>query len=317
MKLVTRSSARWVLTSLALVGAMTTAGVVHHKRLARLLHDPTTPQSVSVPVSVHKAAPTPERTFVGVLLPPQMANVSPQADGKLIELPAHVGQTVKKGDTLAVFDAREKQQELAAATALLKAAKGSAAAAGAELHAARSRAARRTAKVAVGGREYSLVSSEEALQSVYDAQGAAGRAAAAAGQVAEQTARIAALKIALEETTLRAPFDGVVTGTYCEPGINIHAKETVVRVVGGGDGLRLRMALPEEETTIAQAKGKALLTLEDGRKLTANLARVSPEVDPITRTFFMEGDVDLAVGEEGQAKVLAGKTVRAAIASNP
>src|SRR5262249_8954635 len=153
-----------------------------------------------------------------------------------------------------------------------------------------------------------------ALQSVYDAQGAAGRAAAAAGQVAEQTARIAALKIALEETTLRAPFDGVVTGTYCEAGMNVHGEQTGVRVGGGGDGLRLRMALPEEETTIAQAKGKALLTLDDGRKLTAQLARVSPEVDPITRTFFMEGDVDLAgAGQEGQARVLAGKTVRAAI----
>jgi hypothetical protein len=139
-------------------------------------------------------------------------------------------------------------------------AEGAAAATVAELRAARSQVVQRTA---AGGREYALVSSKGASPSLHGARGAAGRAAAA--QVAEPMARSAALKDALEEITLRAPFDGGVTGKYFEAGMNLHTKETVVRVVGGGNGLRLRMALLEAAPPVNRAKSKASMTLDDGR----------------------------------------------------
>src|SRR5262249_35058534 len=130
--------------------------------------------------------------------------------------------------------------------------------------------------------------------------------------VAEQQAKIQSLKVALEETILRAPFDGIVTAIYFEPGTNVHAKETVIRVVGGGSDLRLRMALPEEETAIARVGSTTQLALDDGRALAAKLSRVSTEVDPITRTIFVEGDIDTH-GDADLTAQLAGRTVRASI----
>src|SRR5262249_50796421 len=161
----------------------------------------------------------------------------------------------------------------------------------------RARAARRNATVDIGGRRVSVVSGEESSQAASDARGAAGRAASAAGQVSEQKARIAALKIALEETTLRAPFDGVVTATNFAAGMSVHANDTVVRVVGGGNALRVRVAVPEEHSMAVKSGSVGRLRLEDGRMMTARLKHVSPEVDPSTRSLFVEGDVDLQADE--------------------
>ena len=255
-----------------------------------------------------------EHAFVGVLLAPQMANLAPRADGRLVSVNVRVGQRVRQGDVLAVFDQRDRRQDLALAEAQLKSALGAAAAAGAELGAAKARAARRNATVDIGnGRRIAVVSGEEAAQASADAHGAAGRAASAAGQIAEQKARIGSLKIALEETTLRAPFDGVVTATNFEGGMSVHAHETVVRLVGGSDMLRLRVAVPEEEASAVRSGAEVHFALEDGRKVTAHLTHVSPEVDSSTRCLFVEGDVDLHADDK-QISVLSGRRVNVVLA---
>jgi multidrug efflux pump subunit AcrA (membrane-fusion protein) len=213
-----------------------------------------------------------------------------------------------------VFDQRDRRADLALAKAQLKSAYGSAAAAGADLGAAKARAARRNATVDIGGgKRIAVVSGEEAAQASAEAHGAAGRAASASGQIAEQKARIDSLKIALEETTLRAPFDGVITATNFESGMSVHAHETVVRLVGGSDLLRLRVAVPEEEASAVKAGAVVNFPLEDGRKLTAHLTHVSPEVDSSTRCIFVEGDVDLHADEK-QIALLSGRRVRAVLA---
>jgi RND family efflux transporter MFP subunit len=248
-------------------------------------------------------------SYVGVLLPPQMANLSSRADGKLVALPVRVGQPVKPGDLLAAFDARDRRQDLAMAEASLKAAKGTAASAGADLVAARRRAARRNGAVEVGGHNVTLVSGEEAAQAILDSHSAAGRATTASAQVAEQHAKVAQLRIALEECELRAPFDGIVTAIYFEPGMNAHANETVVRVVGTGRGLRVRLAVPEEDHAELNVSQRAKLVVDAERSFYATVDRVSPEVEPSSRTFFVEGVVDVDEACRDCA-LLAGRTVR-------
>jgi RND family efflux transporter MFP subunit len=251
-------------------------------------------------------------TFAAVLLPPQMANVAPRRDGKLVEIPVKVGQLVKKGDLLAAFDARERQHDLAMAVAQLKAAQGSAAAAGADFAATSRRASRRNASVEIGGQKIAVVSGEEAAQSVLDARSAAGRSASASAQVSEGRARIAQLKLALEETELRAPYDGVVTGVFFEAGTNAHANETVVRMVGAGRGLRVRIGLPEEEHARLATAKRARVDIGQGRSLMASIDRIAPEVEPASRTFLLEGSVE--VDDQCQdCAGLAGRAVRASI----
>jgi multidrug efflux pump subunit AcrA (membrane-fusion protein) len=103
-----------------------------------------------------------------------------------------------------------------------------------------------------------------------------------------------------------------VTGVYFEPGANVRAGETVVRVVGGGRGLRVRVALPEEDQASAAGAKRASLVLEDGRVLGARVDRVSPEVDPASRTLLVEGTAE--VGPDcADCVSLAGHTVRATL----
>jgi RND family efflux transporter MFP subunit len=250
--------------------------------------------------------------FVGVLLPPQMANLSPRSDGRVLRVMVKLGQAVKAGDILLQFDDREKREELAMAKAQLKTAKADAWAAAADSSAARKRASRRNASIDVGGRRIALVSGEEAAQAQSDAQSAAARAASAASKIAEQKAKVEQLRLALEETEIRAPFDGVVTGVYFEPGTTVHPGDVVARVVGGGRGLRARIAVPEEAAVLL-ARRRARLSIDD-KTLFATIDSASHEVEPTSRAFLLEGTVELQPGScGGDCIMLAGRAVRATL----
>jgi membrane fusion protein, macrolide-specific efflux system len=84
-----------------------------------------------------------DNDFVGVLVPPQMANLSPKADGRVLAVQVKLGQSVRAGDKLVSFDPREKQHDLAMAEAQLRVTQAGAAAASSDFAAARKRAARR------------------------------------------------------------------------------------------------------------------------------------------------------------------------------
>lgn len=287
-------------------------------RLARSATAPMpAPSPSDSPTALAKVSPASvvdsSKDFVGVLLPPRMTNLAPKLDGTVLEVHAKLGQRVKKGDLLLVFDPRERKQALAAAKAAYASARAQAGAAGAEAAAAHRRSARRNATVTVEGQVIPLVSGEEAAQSQFDAQGAGARAAAAGAQAAEQKVRIEQLEQALEETRVVAPFDGVVTGVYFEPNMLVHAGEATVRVVGG-QGLRVRLAVPEESLAELRAQKKATLRIDD-RVFAASLDDVAPEVEPSSRTYFVEGAVQRA--EEtcgGDCSFFAGRVVRASFA---
>jgi RND family efflux transporter MFP subunit len=237
-----------------------------------------------------------------------MANLSSRVEGKLTEIPVRVGQRVSRGELLARLDGRERKAALQMGEATLKAAQGAAATAGAALVSARQRAARRSGTFAAGGREIPLVSGEEANEAKLEIVSASGRAVTAAGQVAEQRAKVEQLRLALEGAELRAPFDGVVTGVYFEPEMNVKGGETVVRVVGEGRSLRVRFAVPEEMRDVLGGLHLVRVELDDHTALSATVDRVAPEVELSSRTYFVEGNVDAA--GSGPAPLFAGRTVR-------
>ena len=299
----------------AVVAAMLLAPVLG-LRLSRSETAPAAAASVApaeMPKAANAASLEGTKDFVGVLLPPRMTNLAPKLDGTVLEVHAKLGQRVKKGDVLLVFDPRERKQALAAAKAAYASARAQAGAAGAEAAAAHRRSSRRNATVTVEGQVIPLVSGEEAAQSKFDAQGAGARAAAAGAQAAEQKVRIEQLEQALEETRVVAPFDGVVTGVYFEPNMQVHAGDATVRIVGG-QGLRARLAVPEESLAELRKQKSATLRIDD-RVFTASLDDVAPEVEPSSRTYFVEGVVQHA--EEtcgGDCSFFAGRVVRASFA---
>jgi multidrug efflux system membrane fusion protein len=254
---------------------------------------------------------TAEIDFVGVLLPSQMANLTPRTDGKIVSVLRKVGQAVVKDDVIVGFDLRERKHELAVESAQLKAARADAASAAADLAFASKRAARRSTTVDIGGEHIALVSGEEAAQARSEAQSARARSASAAAHITEHEARVEQLMLAVEESEIRAPFDGVVSSVNFEAGMTAHPGDVVARVVGGR-GLRVRIAVPEEWASLLAAR-HARLALE-GQVLVADIDQVSPEPEPASRSFVIEGTVRASeTSTQGDLQALVGRAVRASL----
>lgn len=249
-----------------------------------------------------------DNDFVGVLLPPLMADLSPRMNGKVLAVRAKTGQVVHAGEVIVAFDLRESQHEVAMAEAQLRVVRAESAAAYAESAAARARAVRRTATIRLSGKLVDLVSKEERGQAQSEAHSAAARAASVRARIAEQEAKVDQLRVALEESELRAPFDGVVSFVNFEPASRVQAGEVVARVVGG-QGLRARIAVPEEASSALRLRRVRILV--ENRELTASLDQVTPEPEPASRAFIVEVIVHTSGMSDEECGALASRPIRA------
>ncbi len=99
---------------------------------------------------------------------------------------------------------------------------------------------------------------------------------------------------------LRAPFDGVVTARFVDPGALVQNSTTNKTsnqpVVTIADESRLRVDVYVEQRDVPFVHVGDMADVADGansdRKVQARIARTSDELDPRTRTLFVELDVD-------------------------
>lgn len=251
------------------------------------------------------------QSFVGVLLPPRMADLSPRAEAKVLEVRAQAGQRVRAHDVIVAFDLAEAQHDLAMAEAQLRMARADALGAGAELAGAREGLARRRATVKLStGESIAIISEDELASARATAKSAQAKAASAAARVNEQEARVAQLRLSLADSELRAPFDGVVSAVNFEPGTRVHTGDVIARLVGG-EGLRARIAVPEEAAAALNSTHARIDS--EARTLHATIERVSPEPEPASRVYIVEARVDTSSLRQDECAALAGKPMRATL----
>jgi RND family efflux transporter MFP subunit len=271
--------------------------------------------AVSPPSDAGSRAPDaiPPEDFVAVLLPPQMADLMQRAQGRVTRVHVKVGQRVSKGDLLVELDQRDRQQDLRLAQAALKAAKAQAGAAGAAARGAAQLAKRQGGTVTVGGKQIDIVAAADIEQAKAQAGVAGGHAAAAAADVGVMQERVNQAQLALEETRVSAPFDGIVTQILFESGTMVNPGDVVARVIDSGPGWRTRIAVPEEFGAMVRGAKRAQIKF-DNRMAFADIAQRSVEVDPASRTFMLEGTiVNAAEACGGDCTFLAGREVRAVL----
>lgn len=163
----------------------------------------------------------------GYVVARRQATVSSKVTGKVTEILIEEGQAVREGEVLARLDDSNAQAQLALAQSQLDAARAQLAEVRVQLEEAR-RQLVRTQELA----SRKLVS-EQALDT---AQASADSLAARLGTtqrnvtVAERS--VAVQKQQLEDTVVRAPFDGVITVKNAQPG------EMISPLSAGGDGTR-------------------------------------------------------------------------------
>ena len=135
---------------------------------------------------------------------------------------------------------------------------------------------------------------------------------------ADTTAKIAednaaALKAQKDYEVMRAPFDGIITARYADPGALVQAatsaQTTALPVVALSQTDRLRVYVyPDQKTASSVQLGdKAEIsdTTRPETKVSATVSRTTGELDVKTRTLLVEIELD---NREG--KILAGSFVR-------
>lgn len=246
-------------------------------------------------------------TWPGVLLAPASVDIAPTIDGRLSQVRLNVGDRVEKDDIVALLDDRLHKDALAVALAGKHAAAADAHRASIELFQARDRQTRRDAVVKTDdGQTLQVVSGEEAAQARFATQAAASRAASAGAGAAERAARVKQLKTALSETQLRAPFAGIVAARYADPGTFVRPGQAVLRIIATTD-LHVRFAVPEERGKKVAASTKVRVLVDD-KVLDATVSAIAPEVEPASRTVFVDASLTGVTGTAAAA--LAGRVVR-------
>jgi len=114
------------------------------------------------------------------------------------------------------------------------------------------------------------------------------------------TARVAELETLRSYQILRAPFDGTITARFIDPGAlvqNAATNQTSSQpVLTIADTSRLRVNVYVEQRDVPDVHVGDLAEVSDGanseRKVQARVARTSGQLDPRTRTLFVELEVD-------------------------
>jgi RND family efflux transporter MFP subunit len=217
--------------------------------------------------TVHYAAETPERSFVGTIRPRIETDMGFRVPGKVARRLVEVGQTVDVGQPLATLDEVDLKLQAEQAEAEFRAATGVLAQASAAEQRARD-----------------LRAKGWTTDAQMDTSRAAADEARARLNRAERSVELT--KNSLSYATLVADTRGVVTATLIEPGQVVASGQTAVRVARFAEREAV-VAIPE--TLVGRAKsGTATVTLwsEADKKYAAKLREIAPAADPATRTYL-------------------------------
>ena len=196
--------------------------------------------------------------------------IAPKLSARIVEVTAHPGNQLKKGEVVARLDDRDLRAAYHAANAAYSAAKAQAAQAMSEEE-----------------RISSLYNKQAATRQNYDAVLAQSRAAQALANQAADTAQQS--KVMLGENVLYAPFDGVVGERFQEPGDMGMPNQPILTFLKPDD-LRLDVAITDRCSSAVKlgmtvsVRIDAIQQTLAGVVLAGVVDEISPEIDPQTRS---------------------------------
>jgi len=201
--------------------------------------------------------------ITGDLRPIETVEVRARIEGDLVGVFVREGQRVTTGQLLARFEASEQESGLRSAEADRTAVESELATARWNLE--------QTAELfragAVSERDH-----RAAQQAVVSAQ----------ARLAAAQARVRATGSLMRDTRVLAPTGGVVSRKFVENGEHVARGASLFTVVRG-DVLEMAADVPARQAGAVRV-GQAVHLVADGRSLTGTVARISPTVDPMSRT---------------------------------
>jgi membrane fusion protein, multidrug efflux system len=269
-----------VLISLILVGGLIWRQEVRFSDEERSRKDSLAKGPEVRVVKAKKAPETKSVLLVGEAFPYANVTLYAKISGYLQEIRVDKGDQVKTNQVLAIIDSPELNKQYAAAVADA-----------------------RNKRVDAERFKYLLESGSVSLQNAENVETTA--------KVAEDNA--AALKAQKDYEVMRAPFDGIITARYADPGALLQAATTgqtqALPVVALSQTDRLRVYVYPDQKTASSVqigdRAKVADVTKPETKLDATVTRTTGQLDPKTRTLLVEIDLN---NHEG--KILAGSFVQ-------
>jgi len=217
-----------------------------------------------------------ERLFDGAVEAVNQATMSAQTSGRVAEVFFDVDDYVEPGQAIVRFTDVEQQSALRQASAALTEARARANQADEEFR-----------------RVSSLFEANSASKREYD-QALAARDAAQARIVAAESA-VRTAEQQLEYTLVRAPYAGIVTERYVEPGEAVGVGQPLMSGLSL-ETLRVVVDLPQEVAALVRQHRKAYVMTAEGRVETKNVT-IFPFAHSASNTFRVR--VELPQGQFG------------------
>lgn len=214
-----------------------------------------------------------EKTFVGVVRARREIDLAFRVGGKVVQRKVEVGDRVVPGDLIARIDREDLKLELESARA--------------ELAAATANLAQTSAE---DGRYRSLTAKGVASNAELDRKALAKEEAVGRLERAKRALELAENRLSYAD--LLSDTAGVVVSTSAEPGQVVSSGQTIVRVARLDEKEAL-VALPETALAAARTAGASVtLWADPDRRITAHLRELSPQADPVSRTYAARFTLD-------------------------
>ncbi len=200
----------------------------------------------------------------GSLEPEQAATVRAEVSGSVLRTFADAGQRVKRGQVLARLDDTAVRDSYLSARSAVRSAETAL-----EL-------ARRNAERAKRLSEAGAVADRDLESAEWDVTNAEGT-------LADATARLSNAQEQVDNTSIRAPFDGIVSERPVDAGDVVQVGTALFSIVDPSR-LRLEASVPAEQIGRLRHGTEVEFSVSGvDRRITGKIERINPVVDPTTR----------------------------------
>jgi RND family efflux transporter MFP subunit len=231
-------------------------------------------------------------SLVGSLKAKEQVDVAPKVGGRLTELRVDLGDTVKAGQLIGRLEDDEIRQQVRRAEAALQVSQAGVAQREAELENLKMEAERNQSLERDG-----IISSQQAAQMQTQVRVAEAQVELSRAQMEESEAALEELRIRLSQSEIFSPISGVVARRYVDPGALLSANDPIVLVINLTRMVTV-VNVPERQLVKIHVGDEATMAVDalGGEETTGRVVRISPLLDPQTRTAEVEIEIPNPTG---------------------
>jgi len=225
--------------------------------------------------------------LTGALRPKAQVEVTPKATGRVEKITHQLGDFVKQGELVAVLEDDELQQQVLRAGASLRVVDASARQRKAELSNAEAALQRSASLLKEGLIPRTEYETRQTENEVVKAQLELTEA-----QRGQAQAELQELTIRLAQTKIYAPMSGFVAKRHIDQGAVVTASMPILTLVNLST-MVTQANVPEHEVGKLRVGNAATIEVDAfaGRPFQGRVARISPVLDPATRTATVEVEI--------------------------